>query len=109
MNGKQILIGVYQTDVRVPQFPTRLGLSVWLQLSGLAHGENEMNFRMTLAGRMIIDGGLNVSPRDPDVVVTIPIGPIPADIDMPGDLKFDIKPSSGGRWKNALTIPIAAA
>jgi hypothetical protein len=47
-NGKAIIIGVYVSDILLPQIPTMLGMTWYIQGINKVEGEYEMEFQISL-------------------------------------------------------------
>lgn len=46
-NGKEILIGVYSSDILIPSVPTVLGISLWIQIRVRGRGTARSRLRVT--------------------------------------------------------------
>jgi hypothetical protein len=47
ISGKEILIGVYSSDILIPSVPTVLGISLWIQIRARGKGAARSRLRVT--------------------------------------------------------------
>ena len=105
-NGKHIIIGVYPSDIVVPETPAHVTVVLWLQLDDVGtHGKN-FEFRGLVSGKEVVRGGFTVSTSGGGERATIPLGKFPLIIEEEGDLRFDVRFADGGRWRNAIAMPV---
>ena len=110
-NGKHIIIGVYTGNIVPSRLPATLPLTFWFQIGGVKTEETSFEFRGSLSGTEAFGGEFTVSMIDSgedntkSELATVHLGPIIVQFQTECDLKFDIR-YQGGRWKNAILIPV---
>lgn len=110
-NGKHIIIGVYTGRIIPSRLPASLPLTFWFQIGGIKTKEANFEFRGLLSGAEAFGGEFTVSSIDTgdgktkSELVTANLGPIIVQFQTECDLKVDIR-YRGGRWKNAILIPV---
>jgi hypothetical protein len=105
-SGKHIIIGVYPSDIIIQETPAQIPVLLWLQIDDVGSNDKSFDFRISISGKNIVKGKFIVSTRGVKNRATIPLGPFPLTINEEGDLKFDVHFSEGGRWRNAITMPV---
>jgi len=105
-NGKQLIIGVYSSDIVVPEAPALIPIMLWLQIDDVGSDTEEYDFIGTISGTEFVKGKFSVSTISSPGRATISLGQFPLNIEREGKLKFDIKPAKNGRWKNAISIDL---
>jgi hypothetical protein len=104
INGKEILIGVYNAGIVVPNFPTAMALSFWIQFTSDSPADN-----LPLDIRLMGDGDLQFIHLQAGIKVdrvglgSIGIGPLPVMLQVPTNLRLQIK-QSGSDWETVEEI-----
>ena len=105
-NGKQIIIGVYNSDMRMDNFPANVLLTFWLQVGPITEDNAVIDFRCTLSGKVITHGAVNFPVQSNHPKNGIAIGPFPIILEKPGTLRFEVKLPNSVKWIKAIDLPI---
>lgn len=110
-NGKEILIGVYSSDIRVAHFPTSLRLVFWMQIIVTTEGRVRFEFRIIGPNEVqLASAGVELEvPPQAGAMGTIPLGPIPLQVQSAGNLRLEIRDRPDGRWTELKRIPVLQA
>jgi hypothetical protein len=107
MTGKEILIGVYGSNIAVPSFPAPLNLAFWMQFDSTEAtpspiivefqlmGENDAKFASLAVQLLIAKAGLG----------TLALPAIPVSLQIPGNLMLQMK-QQGGEWETVGTVGV---
>jgi hypothetical protein len=105
-NGKQIIIGVYSSDIIVPETPALVPIMLWLQIDDVGREPEEYEFTGSMSDTDFVTGKFSVATGADSGRATISLGQFPLTIEREGTLKFDVKPAKNGRWKTAISMDV---
>lgn len=107
-NGKHILIGVYPADIRVPEFPTNLILSMWFQFYVERDGTIEMEYRAVRKdGDLIFQGVGMINIEDFTLPVTVVLNKLMVQMESEGNFIIQIREKAPRKkWQVVKTIPV---
>jgi Family of unknown function (DUF6941) len=109
-NGKDILIGVYSSDIRVTRFPITLRLVLWLQ--AMIKSTDPVKLELQVLGpnnAQLATANIELEVPRPDSVGSIPLGPMSVQIQSEGALVFKMRDASESTWEQILSMPVALA
>lgn len=106
ITGKEILIGVYSSDISIPSTPFNIGLCIWIQWSASIAGKIPFRLRVHAPNNIILfDGGADVTFVSPNHMGTFVIGGLMFQVQAEGHLVVEIKEASHP-WVRLLSLPI---
>ena len=108
VNGKQIIIGVYNSDIRLDSYPSTIMLTLWLQVENFHEEDATIKFRCRLDTEQLVGGQIEITLRSGAGRGSIPIGPFPVGLTRNGLLKFEVNFSRQGKWQLAVQLPVIA-
>lgn len=100
ITNKDILVGVYGSDIVVGTFPATLSLSFWIEIAPVHVGELRFHLRILFAGktRARIEAAMDVKKAVPSAV---PISRISVQFPSEGVLRIDVSWNEGKKWNVA--------
>ena len=106
LNGKLILIGVYSSDIGVPQFPTRMNLSVWMQLYATTKCDIELGIRAFIPEKIkALDMKGRAKFEQDRMLASIATPRFSFELQQEGALVVQIKENENN-WRDILSLPI---
>lgn len=109
VTGKQIIIGVYNTDMRLQALPVTITLCLWAQVENLRASDSKFEFRCDLAGKTVVSGDIGIKLPEGSTRASLPIGPFPVTIEKAGKLRFSLKFEGSKKWQTATEIDVQLA
>jgi hypothetical protein len=105
VRGKHILLGVTGPNLKVPAFPSVIGVALWISGTAKDKGPFEAHFQaLDPDGSIAVEGKLvgEVAKPGPSTVV---IGPMPLNVTKAGDFRFQWK-FGKEKWTTIETLRI---
>ena len=106
-NGKEIIIGVYSSDIRVSRFPANMRLVFWMQAIIGSVKYNTFQFRVIGPNEVELaaaDVELEMQSQA-GVIGTIPLR-VPIQIQSAGDLRLEARDGPNDQWEELKRIPV---
>jgi hypothetical protein len=101
-NGKLLLVGVYAGNIIVPRFPATLLLCLVIAVDAAGPYEVPLELRVKFDRRIIMTGKATLKSGRAGLSLAITKGLLLEDLQGPGMLAFQAKPSQG-RWATLST------
>jgi hypothetical protein len=95
-NGKQILIGVYGSNIVVQSIPFMLNLSIWLEYNAPKRGEDHVHIRFLFESKPVSGVEIRINVLDPGLM-TIATPQLPVHGASEGWLSVELS-SDGKKW-----------
>lgn len=97
INGKQILIGVFTSDIIINNKGAVLRLTVWAEYTPCAIGSDSVHIRYLLNNKQVSGVKLNISVREANKIIGITTPPMSIQINDAGNLAIEMS-SDGTTW-----------
>ncbi len=105
-NGKDILIGVYGSGMRVEAIPHLIMLAFWLELKTFEIGSHEFSMRIMAPNEAIIFQSPPTRINVENIGYShMALGGVPVQISTTGKMEFQVS-ISGGEWKTVREIGV---
>jgi hypothetical protein len=106
-NGKEILIGVYSSDILVPVLPANLQLVFWMHVYNDEVGEFPFEVRLTGPDRVqILHASAQGTATSARSMGSIWFGPVGVRVPKEGDLSLEFKRADDRYWSEIKQIPV---
>lgn len=105
-NGKEILIGVYSSDILIPLFPATLLLAFWVQVSAQKAGSYDIEFRIKVNGKLAAELSGKTAIKKGSAISSISTPQVPIEFRSIGTLGVEFREKSK-RWKTISTLPVS--
>ena len=96
LNGKQILIGVFSSDI-IANNKGALNIAVWAEYTPRATGSDSVHFRYLVNNKQVAGVRLNISVQEANKIVGIATPTLPVQINDVGFLVIEMS-SDGKTW-----------
>lgn len=97
INGKQILIGVYTSDIITNNVGVTLYLTVWTEYTSDKAGNESVHFRFIYNKKAVAGVQINITVNDPGSITGLATPRLPLQIPSAGELIIEMS-SDGKNW-----------
>lgn len=104
-NGKQILIGVYNDKILVPQFPAPLALSFWIQGMPSGAGTAQLSLRLTAGESEFLNNKAPVGFKTNELS-SIAVGAVACFFQQASDLVLQAKINNEEQWRTVKVVRV---
>jgi len=108
INGKQILIGVYASDIIVNSKNSILPLSIWVEYTPDKAGDDSVHFRILYNARPVAGVQVNMHVKEAGKINGIATPAMPIQIHEPGQLAIEVS-ADGKQWMEVKTKAVRIA
>jgi len=105
-NGKEILIGVYSSDIQTTVFPSNLALVFWMELVTKKPGRHRIDIRVIGPNNThLVQGTGELQGLHEEIIGSLALGPLSMQIQSEGEIRLELR-EPRGEWLEVKRIPV---